>query len=409
MKIAYILNDFPSITQTFVLSQINGVIEKGHEVDIYALNKIDLKIIHEEVHRNNLPDHVTYLPNEFGNRVDKLKKIPHSIVKYSTWRRPILFLKLFNKYKYKPALKLYFNALPFFNTGKKKYDIIHCQFATVAPMALQLIQIGLLQGKLITSIRGHDITQDKEIANNDYANLFKYTDAFLPVSSSLKELLLTAGCNERKISILHSGIDCHKFQFKERKLIPGATIKLFSTARLIEMKGLKYAIEAVNILVKKGAKLSYEIIGEGELRNELQAQIAALGIDNHVKLLGWKNHAKVKQKLDSAHIFLAPSVVASNGEKEGIPNALKEAMAQGLPVVATMHSGIPELVDNNISGLLVPEKDSQALADEIEHLCNHPEIWPEMGKAARKKIEEDFDITNLTDELIYIYKKLIKI
>jgi len=396
------------MTQTFVLSQINGIIEQGHQVDIYALRKIDLEIIHEEVHKNSLLDRVTYLPNEFGNRSNKLKKVPKTIIKYSAWRRPIMLLRLFNISKYKPALKLYFNALPFFKSGVKKYDIIHCQFATVAPMALQLIQVGALQGKLVVSIRGHDITQNKEIAKNDYNNLIRHTNAFLPVSNSLKKLLLKAGCDDNKITIIHSGINCNKFQFSKRKPLVNSKIKLLSTARLTEMKGLKYAIESVSTLLNQGFNLSYEIIGEGELRDDLQKQIEELGISNHIRLLGWKSHTDVKDKLDSAHIFLAPSITAQNGEKEGIPNAVKEAMAQGLPVIATEHSGIPELIDNGISGYLVPEKDSAALAKKIAYLCNNTEIWPKISVAAREKIETDFDITNLTDKLISTYQSLTK-
>jgi len=407
LKIAYILNDFPSITQTFVLSQINGVIEKGHEVDLFALRQTKLDTIHDEVHRNDLLSRVVYLPNAVGSRSTKLKQLPNSVIKYSAWKRPIMLLKLLNFAKYRPALKLFFYALPFFKSGCKKYDVIHCQFGTVAPMTLELIEVGALQGKLVTSFRGHDITQDKEISNNNYFQLFKHGNRFLPVSKSLKKLLIKSGCDEDKITILHSGIDCLKFEYKERTLKPNTPIKLLSTARLIEMKGLRYAIEAVSLLIKKGVNISYNIVGEGELKDELQALISHYNVTSNIKLLGWRDHEEVKKLLDESHIFLAPSITAENGEKEGIPNAVKEAMAMGLPIVATYHSGIPELVENNISGFLVAERDSLDLSKKIEQLCLHTDKWPEMSRAARKKIEDSFDIANLTDKLILTYKSIL--
>ena len=406
LKIAFILNDFPSITQTFVLSQMHGIIEQGHEVDIYAFRKTDIGAIPTEISRNNLQNRVVYLHKPPKGRAAKLRKLPKSIVQNRVWRRPLMFLKTLNFFEHSLSLKLYFLASPFIRNGSKKYDIIHCQFGNIAPAILQLIQVGALQGKLATAFRGHDITQYKQIRKNYYSRLFKYGDIFLPVSKSLEQLLIEAGCDQKKITVIHSGIDCHKFEYSKHQLLPGSQINILSTARLTEMKGLRYAIEAVSILIAKGIDLHYDIIGEGELRDELQNQITELGLEQHVNLLGWRSHNEVKQKLNETHIFLAPSVTASNGEKEGIPNAVKEAMAQGIPVVATRHSGIPELVTHNLSGFLVSEKDSKALADKIEHLCEHRELWSKMSAAARKSVEDNFDIIKLTDKLACTYASI---
>ncbi len=113
------------------------------------------------------------------------------------------------------------------------------------------------------------------------------------------------------------------------------------------------------------------------------------------------------ESLNKSHIFILSSVTASNGDQEGIPNALKEAMAMGLPVISTDHSGIPELIEDGISGFLVPERDIAALVDRIEYLINHPEQWNKITAAARKTIEEKFDMEQESDKLEIILQNLV--
>jgi len=406
LKIAFILDDFPSITQTFILSQINGMIEKGFEVDIYALREKKLSKVHYEVTKNDLPSRVTFLPSAPSNRIFRVIKGLWLITIHRGYLKPELLLNLLNIFKYRPVLVLLFRALPFFNSGCKNYDVIHCQFGTVAPMALQLIQVGALKGKLVTSFRGHDISQNKKVANGVYDDLFKYGDLFLPVSNSLKEMVINAGCKPEKINVLHSGIDCYKFIYKERTHDRNTPVKLVTTARLVEMKGLQYAIEAIARLIKLGNNIVYYIIGDGELKEKLNQQIIQLNMSEKIILTGWLKHDEVKKHLDDAHIFVTPSVTAHNGEKEGIPNALKEAMAMGIPVISTTHSGIPELVEDSVSGYLVQERNVEALVERITYLYEHPEIWPKLGKAGQKHVFDHFNITKLNDKLESIYKSL---
>ncbi len=180
-------------------------------------------------------------------------------------------------------------------------------------------------------------------------------------------------------------------------------------ARLVEKKGVAYAIEAVARLVSSGKRITYDVIGgDGGLRRDLERLIEDLGVWAYVRLLGWKNHDEVLRLLQNAHILVAPSVTATNGDQEGIPNVIKEAMALGLPVISTLHSGIPELVEDGKSGFLVPERDVDSLADRLAYLIDHPERWPEMGQLGRKYVEEHYDINTLNDSLVEIYQRLLK-
>ena len=408
MKIAFILDDFPAVTQTFILSQINGMIDYDFEVDLYALRQSQYVKDHFELSRNNLLDRVVYLPASPRNRVVRFIQGVFLSLTHRGWLSPAMLIRSLNFRKYRPAMRHLFRLLPFFKSGSRQYDVIHCQFGTVAPLAMQLIQLGALKGKLVTSIRGHDITQSEKVIRGVYKDLYKFGDAFLPVSESLKNMLLADGCAEDKITVLHSGIDCEKFEYKERTRYDNEPVRLITTARLVEMKGLRYAIEAVSLLISRGVNITYDIIGDGLLRDELEEQIKALGVGDKITLCGWLDHEEVKARLADAHILIAPSITADNGEKEGIPNAVKEAMAQGLPVVATWHSGIPELVEHGVSGLLSEERDVKSLAENIEYLLNNTQDWAEMGRKGRQHVLDEFDITKMNVKLVEIYQSLLK-
>jgi colanic acid/amylovoran biosynthesis glycosyltransferase len=112
--------------------------------------------------------------------------------------------------------------------------------------------------------------------------------------------------------------------------------------------------------------------------------------------------------LAQSHILIAPSVTAADGDEEGIPNTLKEAMAMGLPVISTVHAGIPELVNDGVSGFLVPERDVEALADRLMRLVDQPETWAAMGRAGRRQIEAEFDTDRLNDDLLVLYKGMLE-
>lgn len=143
------------------------------------------------------------------------------------------------------------------------------------------------------------------------------------------------------------------------------------------------------------------------MRTQLEELIQKLGVASQVELLGWKQQTEVKEILDRADIFLAPSVTSKQGSQEGIPVALMEAMAMGLPVLSTLHTGIPELVENNVSGFLVPERDVDALAQKLRYLIEHPQLWGQMGKAGHTFVQEDYNIDKLNRQLIKIFEQLV--
>jgi colanic acid/amylovoran biosynthesis glycosyltransferase len=407
MKIAFLVNQFPSVSETFVLNQIMGLIDLGHDVSIFA----DKSVKNVHVHRNYEKYGLSHKTCYYGipkNKFVRAFKAVLLIIKYAPANYGVIFRSL-NVFRYgKPSLSLslLFKSSAFLKQGP--FDIIHCQFGALGPTGIALNQICSSKCKIVTSIRGYDVTVFLNKHPGIYQELFREGDLFLPVCDFLKERLIQEGCDGRKIVVHHSGIDCSKFDYIQRQRVPGEPIKVLTIARLIEKKGVAFAIDAVSRLLSKGEKVEYSIVGDGALREDLQQLIKSLGIERQVRLLGWKTHEEVKILLEQSHVLVAPSLTSKSGDQEGIPNAIKEAMASGLPVVSTFHSGIPELVADGVSGLLVPERDAAALADSLAYLISHPEVCNRMGKAGRMHVEQEFDTNSLNQKLEELYMGLMQ-
>lgn len=359
LNILFVVEYFPARSQIFILNQITGLIDNGHNVSIFSISEGE-----------NINQH----PN---------------IEKYSLLDR------------------VYYEKMP---TVLPECDIIFCQSGSLGNKLFRFPELKewLEDKKIVVCLRGHDITsnnvkQDKE----RYNYLFKRGDLFLPVCDYFKRLLIKFNCDPEKIVVHHSAINCSQFFFKERRKPKEGLIRLVSVCRLIEKKGMRYAIKAIARVIKKYKNIHFTIIGDGPLKEELEKLIKNLKIRNYVTLFGWSTHDQIAHMLDQSHIFLLPSVTAENGDEEGIANALKEAMAMGLISIATWHAGNPELIDDLVSGFLVPEKSSKLLARKIKYIINNPDQWESIGHAARKKIEDEFETKQSIIELEELFYGLL--
>ncbi len=408
MKIAFIVGRFPVLSETFILNQITGLIDRGHEVDIYSLQPANNSKMHPGVEKYHLLDRTYYMPripDGFFSRVRKGLEL----LSTNWYKDPLVWLRSLNVFKYREqaaSLSLLYTVIPLL--GKGAYDIIHCQFGIYGLKAMSFRNLGALKGKLITSFRGHDISRYlKECGNDVYNELFETGDFFLTNSEYFKRRLIELGCAPKKVRVHWSAIDCTRFAFSPRRPHPDGRIRIATTGRLVEKKGIEYSIRAVAKLAKVNQNIEYNIIGDGPLKEDLQQLIQKLDVSDTVKLLGWKQQQEIVEILNNSHIFVASCVTGNDGNEEGIPNVLKEAMAMGLPVIGTLHAGIPELIEDGISGFLVPERDVDAIAEKLSYLIEHPQVWTEMGRAGRARVEADYDMNKLNDELVEIYQQLL--
>lgn len=288
-------------------------------------------------------------------------------------------------------------------------DILHCHFGPNGRLGAHLKRLGLTR-KLVVTFHGYDLFRDHSEAKRRhlYAPVFRQADLLLAVSANGRDQLLALGAPPGKTRIHHVGIALDRFSYREREGSPGS-ITLATTARLIEKKGIGYAIEAIGQALTADPELQvrYHIAGDGPLRHELSTLARTCGVADRIHFHGPVPPPDVRAILERSDVFVLPSVTAADGDREGIPVALMEAMACGMPVIATEHSGIPELVDDGRSGRLVRERDVPALAESIRHLANRPDLWPTMGRTGRAKIERDHDLAKQMDSLLAGYRCIL--
>ncbi len=276
-------------------------------------------------------------------------------------------------------------------------------------MAVALRKIGLLKGKILTTFHGSDAyVYPHQWKHNVFKTLWEEGEFNSVGTSYMGNTIKKLGAHPSTIRLLPLGLDLTKFKFKKRVLGDDKIIRLVSVARLVEKKGLEYAIHAFAKVctVHKNLKLSYQIAGEGPYRPFLENLIDELGMQDKVRLLGWQDQPEVASLLAEAHIFLFPSITAKDGNKESQALALQEAQAVGLPVVTTIHNGLPEGMLDKQSGFLVPEKDVTGLVEKIEYLVTHPEVWATMGTTGRRFVEDKYEVGMVNEKLLTIYDEL---
>ena len=409
MKIAFMVNQFPALSETFILNQITGLLDRGHEVDIYAYSPRNDPKVHADVEKYHLlkrvyPIHVSIPRNKIyrlikgiGYLAIDLYKMPMAVV------NSLNFLKFG---KDAASLRILYQITPFLNRGP--YDIVHCHFGPTGNLAIILRAVGAIQGQIVTTFYGYDISSYvQKNGEHIYNTLFEKGNLFLCVSEQMKNALITLGCEPQKVVVHRLGVPIQNSHFHIRNPKVNGKLQLLTIARLVEKKGVQYGIQSVAKALKKYPNIEYKIAGDGDLKNTLQRLLEELNVGDNIKLLGWQRQDQIGELLQEADILLAPSVTSQSGDREGIPVAIVEALAWGLPVISTRHSGIPEIIHDGETGLLVPERDTDALTEKLEYLIEHPELWPEMAQKGRTYIEEHYDIDKLNNQLVDIYQGII--
>jgi len=409
MRIAFIVGEFPSLSETFVLNQITGLLSMGHDVRIFARRRSKKQKVPDDVQRAHLMERVRYVGMPSNKFLRVLKAV--SLLVANFHRSPAAMSRFPKALLYgrgTHALKGFYALVSFLLEGNT-FDVIYCHFGPNGLAGLSAKQWGV-RGKLVTVFHGHDMTVFLKAKGEDvYDDLFARGDLSLPVSRHWRNRLLELGCPEDKVLVHHMGIDLKRFGLRERRAHRGGRVKLVTVGRLVEKKGIEYAIRAVASLLSQHPELdiTYTIGGDGPLAPHLKALVSELGVGEQVRFLGSLEADEVAELLAPSDLFLLPSVTDRLGDQEGIPVVLMEALAVGLPVVSTHHSGIAELIVDGESGFLVPERDVEALVEKLHYLIQHPEQWPEMGRLGRKLVEESYDIRRLNQRLGEIYTECL--
>lgn len=286
--------------------------------------------------------------------------------------------------------------------ARRGADLLHVYFGHTGVHLLPIIQ--RWEGPTVVSFHGMDVQAREN--QPGYLDRLREMLTTVPLvmarSESLKQRLIELGCPEDRVRLNRTGIPMDQFPF-ERRTPPadGQAWHLVQACRLIEKKGLDLTLRVFAAFAQAHPTARLTLAGEGPLEDSLRQMTRDLGIADRVTFAGFLGVPELRALYHSAHLFIHPSRITTDGNQEGVPNSLVEAMATGLPVLATLHGGIPEAVENGKTGWLVPEEDAPGLLRHLRGLTSDPETWlafsEAAGRSARENFEQETQIRRLED------------
>jgi colanic acid/amylovoran biosynthesis glycosyltransferase len=227
-------------------------------------------------------------------------------------------------------------------------------------------------------------------------------------SKSIADRLINLGCDPEKIRLNRTGIPLQSFPFIARELPASGAWRIVQACRLVPKKGLGTALRAFAGFLKTFPNAKFQIAGDGPLLSELQTLVRQLNLQKSVSFLGFLAESELRQLYEQSHIFMHPSELPPDSNEEGVPNSMLEAMATGLPVVATRHGGIPEAVTDGLNGLLASERDIDALTTSLLAIAGDPARWNSMGICASQTVSAEFAQPRQIESLESAYLEAIE-
>lgn len=380
MHLGYVVKRYPRYSETFVVREILAHEAAGVTVDIFSLRPPNDTHFQNALSQVRAP--VTYLHAEGISGTDFWVAIEQAAA-----HLPQLW-KALNIAQCEDGKAVYQAVLLAREIAVRGITHLHAPFAhigaTVARMAAHFAGIPFSFTARAKDIFPNDVRKD------DLSRKLNDASAVITISDyHLKYLREAYGEVAAKACRIYNGLDLDEFPYSppiERSQ------KILSVGRLVEKKGFSDLIEACAILSARGKSVDCEIIGEGDLENALFHQIQQLGLQSTVRLLGPRPESEVKQFMKEAGVFVLPCVIASDNDRDGLPNVIFEAMALGTPCVSTDVAGIPEVVRHEQTGLIVPQRSPAALADAMDRFLSDPKLRVALSSRGRALIEAEFDI-----------------
>ena len=401
-RIAYVLGEFPSISETFILREIRAMRDLGYDIVLFSLRRPAA----QPVHRSALlmAAGVHYAGDEALSRAARAGDGPAGRLRGSVAGA---FASLVHRHRRRPRAWLaavrQFPAAVAFAREAQRLDIqhVHAHFAfvtaDVAAVMAELMGVGF-------SVSAHAWDIYFTSGNEIRARLLNAEFVAACTRRNRDCLLGALGSPwESRVHLVYHGVDPTEFRRREA----GGDVVL-AVGRLIEKKGFRDLIDACRVLKDRGVNFRCELVGDGPLRRDLETQIQALGLGDAVALRGMLSEEDLIPVYAQAGIVVVPSVLAAGGDRDGLPNVILEAMALQVPVVSTSVSGIPEAVENGGTGFLVEPGRPDALADGIERLLKDPGLRNRMGAKARARLEAEFDIRKNVRPLAELFDACIR-
>ncbi len=385
-KVCYFLKRYPRLSETFIVNEMRELQQQGINVSIVAKYASNEEIVHEKAQALDIP--IYYLPSVSSishtsweiRHLKNLSGTP-SLLKRDTLRGQL------SKKDYKALVEAAMIAPFIKNMG---IDLIHAHFATWATTAASFVSdiTGIPYSFTAHAKDIYHERVDKTVLTEKIAKA-RFVITVSDFNKRYLEGLLCSEGRSGQIIRLYNGIDLEQFRPLDIKKEPNL---LLGVGRLTPKKGFKYLIEACKILRERGRDFHCVIIGKGDERATLEKLVEQYSLEQKISLPGAKTQAEVMRIIQKATALVLPCIVSSDGDRDGLPTVLLEAMALGVPVISTDVTGIPEIIAHERTGLLVEEKNSKALADAIETLLDSEPLCKKLSRAALVKVREEFNV-----------------
>jgi len=291
--------------------------------------------------------------------------------------------------------------------GETRAQLLHIYFGQIAVHLLPLIRAW--KNPSIVSFHGADVMVDmnKSAYREATLQMLDAVKLVLVRSESLRRAIVDLGCDPEKVEIQRTGIPLQEFAFRDRAVPKNGEWRFVQAGRLIEKKGLPVTLRAFEVFVRQYPNATLTIAGEGPLLGELETLARELKIAERVSFTGFVSQERLREIYYRSHIFLHPSQTGRDGNQEGIPNSMLEAMATGLPVFATEHGGIPEAIESGVSGVLVRERDEFALVETLLDVVRDPGFLSRIAQSGTEAVRKNFDLATQAQRLEEIYLRTI--
>lgn len=400
MRIAYMMSRFPKLTETFVLYEMLAVEQQGVEVEIYPLMREKAPVMQAEAQA--LVQRAHYTP--FFSAA-----ILGANLRYLQTQPATYFRTLFTTIKanlgstrFLLGNLVYFPKAVYLSKLMTENNIqhIHAHFASFpAAVAYMIHQFTGIPYSF--TAHGSDLHRDQHML----CEKIDASRATVTISEYNRQVMIDC-CGEQhasKIHVVHCGINLERF-YPVKRDETNQNLSIVCIGSLHEVKGQRYLIEACGKLKERDIPFNCHFVGDGNDREDLQQLALRLGVGEQVHFHGRLTQQEVIEHLKMANVAALNSVPSSDGRREGIPVALMEAMAFGLPAVSTRLSGIPELVGEGVTGFLTEPGDSDAIAEALARLAGDPQLRRQFGRAGREKIEAEFELHSNAQQLIALIK-----
>jgi glycosyltransferase involved in cell wall biosynthesis len=407
-RVGFVVKRYPRYSETFIVREILAHEQAGLALDIFALRPPNDGFFQDLLARVRAPIHYLYLPAE-GLIAEDLAAATLTVSYF--WRAleeaselmPDLWAALAEGRGEEP--RHVYQAVQLAREVRLRGIChLHAPFAsdaaTVARLAARFAGVSYS-----FTARAKDIFH-QSVRPDDLRKKLRDAAGVVTVSDyHLEYLRRTYGPLASRVQRIYNGLDLDEFPFDAPRDRP---TRIMGIGRLVEKKGFADLIDACALLARRGCPFSCRIIGNGVLKAELQAQIERLGLQERVELAGPRPQREVIKEVQSAAVLAAPCIVCTDGDRDGLPNVIQEALALGTPVVSTDVTGIPEVVRHEETGLLVPQHDPPALAAALEHLLTDRALRVDLATRARRFMEAEFNIHRNTARRRAIFQAAVQ-